>query len=241
MSYVTPAVPDYGYDYGYSGGSALAAFGILIALFYLLIIAYGVTNYVLQSLALYRMAKNRNLKYPGLAWVPVANSWIIGSVVDHHSRIGGIDRQWRKTLLTLSIISAAGVFLYFILAFAASFSMVFGATSAAGLIVILVPVLIIYALSVTANSLCTIICTYKIFEELTPAKAVKYILLTILVPLGGPICMLIASKSMIGVPVYYPPYYPPQPVAPQPAAPAESEEETAGPAAPAEDDAAPVE
>ena len=238
MGNVIPAVPDYGYDYGYSGGSALAAFGILIALFYLLIIAYGVTSYVIQSLALYRMAKNRNIKYPGLAWVPVANSWIIGSVVDYHSRIGGIDRKWRKTLLTLSIISAAGVFLYFIVAFAVSFSMVFGAAQASGLIVILVPVLITYILATAANSLCTLICTYKIFEELTPAKAVKYILLSILVPLGGPICMLIASKSMIGVPVYYPPYYPPQPAAPvQPAGP----EETPPPAAPAEDNAAPEE
>ncbi len=238
MSNVVPIVPDY----GYSSGSALAAaFGIFIALFYLVIIAYGVTSYVLQSLALYRMAKNRNINYPGLAWVPVANSWIIGSVVDHHSRIGGIDRKWRRILLTFSIISAAGVFLYFILAFAVSFSFVFGSASVAGMVVILVPVLITYALATAANSLCTIICTYKIFEELTPVKAVKYILLTILVPLGGPICMLIASKSMIGVPVYYPPYYPPQPVAPQPAAPAESEEETASPAAPAEDDAAPVE
>ena len=218
MGNVTHAVPDYGYDYGYSGVSALAAFGILIALFYLIIIAYLVTSYVIQSLALYRMAKNRNLKYPGLAWVPVANSWIIGSVVDHHSRIGGIDRKWRKALLTLSIISAAGVFLYFFLGFAVSFSMVTGATPASGLIVILVPVLIIYILAAAANSLCTLICTYKIFEELTPAKAVKYILLSILVPLGGPICMLIASKSMIGVPVYYPP----QPAAPvQPAEPVE--------------------
>lgn len=218
MGNVTPAVPDYGYDYGYSGVSALAAFGILVALFYLIIIAYLVTSYVIQSLALYRMAKNRNLKYPGLAWVPVANSWIIGSVVDHHSRIGGIDRKWRKTLLTLSIISAAGVFLYFFLGFAVSFSMVTGAAPASGLIVILVPVLIIYILAAAANSLCTLICTYKIFEELTPAKAVKYILLSILVPLGGPICMLIASKSMIGVPVYYPP----QPAAPvQPAEPVE--------------------
>ena len=218
MGNVTHAVPDYGYDYGYSGVSALAAFGIFIALFYLIIIAYLVTSYVIQSLALYRMAKNRNLKYPGLAWVPVANSWIIGSVVDHHSRIGGIDRKWRKTLLTLSIISATGVFLYFILGFAVSFSMVIGAAPASGLIVILVPVLIIYILAAAANSLCTLICIYKIFEGLTPAKAVKYILLSILVPLGGPICMLIASKSMIGVPVYYPP----QPTAPvQPAAPVE--------------------
>lgn len=222
MSYVTPSVPDYGYDYGYAGASSMAALGLFIALVYLLVFAFMVVSYVFQSLALYRMAKNRNIKCPGLAWVPVANSWVMGSVIDHHSRLGGIDRKWRKVLLTLSIISAASVFLYFIIAFMMGFAMAFGGTSAAGLVILLVPVLIIYALSVTANSLCTIICTYKIFEELTPEKAIKYILLTILVPLGGPICMFIASKSMIGVPVYYPPYYPPQPAAPvQPETPVE--------------------
>ncbi len=199
---------DYNNSYDYSSGNAVgsmvAMFGITILLFYFLIFAYMITSYILQSLALYRMAKNRGLRYPGLAWVPVVNVWTMGSIVDHHSRLKGIDRKWRVLLLTLGIISAVAIMLYIIVSFMMGAAMVFGGRSMALMLILLIPVLLIYALSTAAQSLCTIVCTYKIFEELTPTKAIKYLLLTILVPLGGPICLLISSKSMIGVPVYDP-------------------------------------
>ena len=202
---------DYGSTYGDSMGSAFAILGVGLIVFYLLILAYAVLGYVFQSLALYRIAKNRNLRYPGLAWVPVANTWLIGSIVDYHSSINsGIDRKWRKALLAIGIIFSASLFLFYMFYFVLGFSMVFGNMSAAGLIIPLILILLVVSLSSVANSICTMICFYKIYEDIVPLKAVKYLLLTILVPLGGPICLFIASKSMIGVPIYQPAYYPPQ-------------------------------
>ncbi len=207
---MTSAVPSYDYDYGYSDyGSDFAVVGIIVVLYYLLMLAYLVTNYVLQSLALYRIAKNRGLKNPGLAWVPVANAWTIGAIADHQSSLRGLFQKWRGTLLALSIISACGLVLYFVVAFGIVFSAFFGMATFAAALIPAVLVILVWAFVSVAYSFCTMICLYKIYEELVPQKAIKYIILSILVPLGAPICLLIASKSMIGVPVYQQPYYPP--------------------------------
>ena len=38
--------------------------------------------YIFQSVALYSMAKNRGIANPWLAWLPIGNHWIAGSLSD---------------------------------------------------------------------------------------------------------------------------------------------------------------
>ena len=56
--------------------------------------------------------------------------------------------------------------------------------------IVIYVVMIIFAILATAKSFCQTICIYKIFESTVPKKAVKYLLLYLLVPLAGPICLL---------------------------------------------------
>ena len=68
----------------------------------------GVLVYILQALALYTIAKRREIKKPWLAWIPVVNVWILGSVSDQYQYV--VKRQVknkRKALLGLSIAMAA--------------------------------------------------------------------------------------------------------------------------------------
>lgn len=68
----------------------------------------GVLVYVLQALALYTIAKRREIKKPWLAWVPVANVWILGSISDQYQYV--VKRQVknkRKVLLGLNIAMTA--------------------------------------------------------------------------------------------------------------------------------------
>ena len=48
---------------------------------YLAMIGLGITGYVLQALGMYRIAERRGIHRPWLAWIPVANSWVLGSIV----------------------------------------------------------------------------------------------------------------------------------------------------------------
>jgi hypothetical protein len=68
----------------------------------------GILVFVLQALALYTIAKRRAIKKPWLAWIPVVNVWILGSVSDQYQYV--VKRQVknkRKVLLGLNIAMAA--------------------------------------------------------------------------------------------------------------------------------------
>ena len=68
----------------------------------------AVLVYILKALALYTIAKRRNIKKPWLAWIPVVNVWVLGSVSDQYQYV--VKRQVknkRKVLLGLNIAMAA--------------------------------------------------------------------------------------------------------------------------------------
>lgn len=68
----------------------------------------GVLVYVLQALALYTIAERRGINKPWLAWVPVVNVWILGSISDQYQYV--VNRKVknkRKVLLGLSIAFTA--------------------------------------------------------------------------------------------------------------------------------------
>ena len=87
-------------------GIAIAGMGLLVAF---VVLACFVVMYVFQSIGLYTIAKRRGIANPGLAWVPVAYSWILGSVSDQYQYVvrGKVCNR-RKILLGLAI---AGFFL----------------------------------------------------------------------------------------------------------------------------------
>lgn len=67
----------------------------------------GVIVYVLQALALYAIAQRRGIRKPWLAWIPVVNVWILGSISDQYRYV--VKRQIknkRKVLLSLSIVTS---------------------------------------------------------------------------------------------------------------------------------------
>lgn len=170
---------------------------LIILLIYLVIMGIGLASYIMNALALYKIADRRKISNPWMAWLPFTSDWLIGSIVDDYDGRNGIKRKWRVLLLTLSLASVIGVVVAYIGMFVGMFSMMlqYGETeppvgSMLAFIGIVYIVLIVFAILATAKSFCQVICVYKIFESTVPKKAVKYILLYLLVPLAGPICLL---------------------------------------------------
>ena len=171
----------------------------IVLVIYLFALGIGLANYIMRSLALYRIASRRQVPNPWLSWVPVASSWLIGNIADDYDERNGIKRKWRVVLLTLSIISIGGIVIGYIglviwalrITMESSLSRV--PEDITGMItsVIVVYIFIIIAAVVAmAKSFCEVICTYKIFESTVLEKSVKYLLLYLLVPLAGSICLL---------------------------------------------------
>lgn len=72
----------------------------------------GVLVYILQALALYTVAKRRGINKPWLAWIPLANVWILGSISDQYQYVvKGQVKNKRKSLLGLNIAITAITFI----------------------------------------------------------------------------------------------------------------------------------
>lgn len=64
----------------------------------------GVLVYILEAWALYTIAQRRGIKKPWMAWIPLVNVWILGSVSDQYQYV--VKRQVknkRKVLLGINI------------------------------------------------------------------------------------------------------------------------------------------
>ena len=113
------------YAYSYDGS---LAFGLLTGLLSSVpSMLLGIAGYVLTSLALYTVAKRRGLSKPWLAWVPVLNCWLVGSLSDQYRYVVlGQNKSKRKILLTLNIIVLVLSLFVLIFAGAAVGEVIFG-------------------------------------------------------------------------------------------------------------------
>lgn len=203
-------------DYHYSGVAIM-----LVVIIYLLALAWAVVQYVLTSLSLYTVAKRRGIPTPGLAWVPVASVWTLGAVSDQYDGTRGIQRKWRAALLTLAIIAYVCIFFGYIVMIAylarmamwsAYYSYTYSMsaeelfTSFGGTFVLL----ILGFIAAAGLGACQIVCRFKFFESCRPKDALKFLLLSILVPFAYPICMMCCRKYDLGMPQQpdYAPYLP---------------------------------
>ena len=85
---------------------------LLLIVFYYAMIALGkasiVFSYVMQGIGLSAMAKNRGVERPWLAWVPMANTWLLGKISDQYrEKVTGEDPNLRKNLLIQKIVKTA--------------------------------------------------------------------------------------------------------------------------------------
>lgn len=66
----------------------------------------AIVAYVLGSLGFYTIATRRGIKHAWLAWVPVANAWLLGSISDQYQSVYlGKQKNKRISLLVLNIVN----------------------------------------------------------------------------------------------------------------------------------------
>ena len=65
------------FDY-YAYESAATAGLAIVGIFFLLAIGLSIAMYLFQAIGLYRMAKRLNIAAPALAFIPVANIYVLG-------------------------------------------------------------------------------------------------------------------------------------------------------------------
>lgn len=88
-------------------GGLIAGIYAIVAGVGLLTTALGIAMWILQSLGMYTIAQRRQIKHPWLAWLPVANMWMLGSISDQYYYVArGKVKNRRKWMVALAIVTA---------------------------------------------------------------------------------------------------------------------------------------
>ncbi len=67
----------------------------------------NIAIYVFTALSLYTVAKRRGIHKPWLAWIPIANAWLLGCIADQYRAVAmGETKSRRKVLLITGIARA---------------------------------------------------------------------------------------------------------------------------------------
>lgn len=171
----------------------------------------SIASYVLTALALYTIARRRGLRNPWLAWIPVADCWLLGSLSDQYRYVvKGEHKSKRKILLffriliTIMWVSLLGLLVN--LCFHAVGNVFWGTPSdnwifqilhqALNLLVMCLPLI---GISI-AYAVFRYMALYDIYKSLDPANCVLFLVLSILFGVTEPFFLFFSRNKDDGMP-----------------------------------------
>lgn len=172
---------------------------------------FSIAIYVMTALSLYTIAQRRGLHKPWLAWIPVANVWLLGSISDQYRYVSlGQSKSKRKWLLGLKLATTVLSVVIIVQAVSIIGQAVVNAASyydydqflgsilasAISMVAMLVPLL---AVSVACKIL-SYMALYDVYKSLDPANCVLFLVLSILFPITEPFFLIFNRNKDLGMP-----------------------------------------
>lgn len=171
----------------------------------------NILAYVFTALALHTMAKRRCINNPWLAWIPVANLWVLGSLSDQYRYVvKGELHAKRRLLLVLEIISLAIkcvmaiLTLFMIFGFidkmliTPSFEALFSILAGPGM-GLLTAGLTLLGVKI-AKSVIRYMALYDIYSSSDPQDNVLFLVLSILISVTEPFFVFFNRNKDLGMP-----------------------------------------
>ena len=179
-------------------------FGIFLAVYLLLMffaMAFSIVCYILQSYGFYTIASRRGIRNSWLAWVPVGNVWVLGSISDQYQYVAkGKIKNRRKLLLCLELgMIAILVGLLIAAVIIIAMSDAFFDSMLLAVLLVLLGYLAIIALAIT-TTVYMYLCYYDLFNSCNPGNAVLFLVLSIIFPVTLPFFIFACRKKDLGMP-----------------------------------------
>lgn len=202
-----------------------AVMGFSFGLVFLLMLVF----YVFEAIGLYTISKNRGYQKPWLAFIPVANAWVLGGIADNIGHCFGKSTRWRIYLVAMEAVWSIAYFVYVVLLMAAfpemlRISMLTGGDYSAVMhsgwmqIVTIAPLISLVSMG---RVVLRAIVSYKLYQDYSPKNAVLFLVLSILLGIGP--FLLFAVRNRLSATLYWRsqprPPYPPPPYGAPPAGP----------------------
>lgn len=159
----------------------------------------GAASWVLSAVAVYVIARRRGLKKPWLAWVPVVNVWLLGSLSDQYQyvvrRKNTSRRKWLLVLELMKPVLYGLVIGFGVAAFVPSGYDIYweNAVIAAGFALPL-------AAAAIAAAVIRFIALYDVYKSLDPNNAVLFLVLSIFVGITEPFFLFFNRDKDGGMP-----------------------------------------
>ena len=168
---------------------------------------FSIATYILTSLALYAIASRRGLRKPWLAWIPVINCWLLGSISDQYQYVvKGENKSKRKWLLALSLLKAVLTLTVVILVAVVATSAIFRGPgfgmrqSITGPIMGILGVVMPLAAAHVAYLVIRFMALYDVYRSLDPNNSVLYLVLSILFRVTEPFFLFFNREKDLGMP-----------------------------------------
>ncbi len=193
--------------------NTVAVFLAVMAGGWLLSFAVGAALYILQALGIYTVAMRRCIRHPWMAWLPVTNMWILGSISDqyHYVALGQI-RNRRKVLLGLCIAGLAVALVLgggsVVLVIRLLLQIPEFLTTAPQLVMeqVMAPFLCVLGVGVIGWVLMVLavvfqyVSMYDLYASCIPDYKVLFLVLSILFPVVMPILVFVCRNKDLGMP-----------------------------------------
>ncbi len=171
----------------------------------------GIAGYVLTALALYTISQRRGIHKPWLAWIPVVNCWLLGSLSDQYQYVvKGVNKSKRKFLLGLSIAQLVLGLLVGVMTVVMIVKAIFGIADSASeeaiIDAILGPVFSVLGLSIPmlavaiAYTIIRYMALYDLYKSLDPSNCVLFLVLSILFGVTEPFFLFFNREKDLGMP-----------------------------------------
>ncbi len=197
---------------GFDFGAEMTGFMVIFYVIYMLFVfGLAMLQYVLMSLGTYTIAKRRGIHKPWLAWIPIGESWILGSISDQYQYVvKGRVKNKRKSLLVLQIVLSAILVAFFVAYIGVIVNTFFNLgpdadvmEAESGLISSILWLLVL-SLFMTGVSIATAVIQYMALYDLLrscePGNAMLYLVLSILFGITQPVFVFLCRKKDGGMP-----------------------------------------
>ena len=172
---------------------------------------FSIAAYILTAMALYTVSRRRGLNHAWLAWIPVANMWLLGSISDQYRYVvKGENKTKRKWLLVLSILKSVlvlGILVYAVVMVGTALNLgLHGGFRQEGMMDIIGPVLTILGLVLPFAAIAITSCVirymalFDIYRSMDPGNAVLYLVLSILFSPTEPFFLFFNREKDLGMP-----------------------------------------
>lgn len=194
-----------------SFGAIGTGVGLILAIYLVILgvsLLLGLVSYIMGAVGMHTLANRRGIRHGWLAWIPLGNVWILGSLSDQFQYVvKGKIRNRRKVLLGLNIatvvltipLEVVAIFIARYVEKMVAYSTIDPVQALPALAVVLVVALAMLVIYIV-NMVHTYIAYYNLFFSCTPDDAVLFLVLSILFPVALPFFVFALRKKDNGMP-----------------------------------------